>query len=166
MADRRSAAASLPTAAAPPVTLLGLYQVLLGLALLITPHWFNNPVYESWGGQYGPIGLAFLLAGAGLLWVALLPVRRTAVVLAAYLLAMVNFGSMALMFGRSGAVQASAVYGVLALGTLLLGGLNLGRGWFSSAACRTFRPQGTVVHVIALVTGALLLWRPGAASGA
>src|SRR5438128_885096 len=94
----------LPDLALPALCLLGLYQALLGIALLVTPHWFASAAYQSWNGYQIPIGLAFLVGGVGLLWTAVLPVRSPLVVIVTYLVAVINFGGLAALFARSGAL--------------------------------------------------------------
>jgi serine phosphatase RsbU (regulator of sigma subunit) len=144
----------------PAVILPGLYQVLLGTAILITPHWFSAAVYDVWRGYELLVGMALLLGGAGLLWVAILPVQRRAGLLAVYAIAAINFSQLALLFWSSGATHGGVVYAVLTLGTVLLGALQILPSTRPVDHVTPVRPLAIVIHVIALVTGLLMLLRP------
>ena len=147
------------------VILLGLYQALLGTAILLTHHWFSAALYLVWSGYEIVVGFAFLLGGAGLLWAAILPIQQRAVLIAVYVLAAFNFGEMAVLFARIGATHAGVVYGVLTLGTVLLGARHIWPPARPAGHLAGIRPLALLIHVISLATGVWMLLRPDQYAG-
>src|SRR5687767_433708 len=78
--------AAAPAVAAEPIPLrpaanralllLGLFQVVVGAALLMVPHRFEGGPFEGWLDRPIAFGALALVAGVLLLWVRILPVRR------------------------------------------------------------------------------------------
>ena len=147
------------------VTPLGLYQALLGTAILLTPHWFSAALYRVWSGYEMVVGVAFLLGGAGLLWAAILPIQQRAVLIAVYALAAFNFGEMAVLFARTSVTHGGVVYGVLTLGTIFLGYRQIQPAARSVGHIVSVRPLAVVIHLIVLLTGVLMLLRPDQYAG-
>src|SRR5688572_33309265 len=79
------------------ILLLGLFQVIVGAALLMVPHHFEGGPFSGWLDRPIAFGSLAVLAGGILLWIRILPVRRSSIVITGFTLTAVNFGSAFVM---------------------------------------------------------------------
>ncbi|MGH2457957.1 MAG: response regulator [Chloroflexota bacterium] len=95
---------------------VGAFCAIMGASILVVPYHFGGVTYAVLQPYLPEWGVAFLLAGPGLIATAVLAPRRSLVVgvhgLAGAVLLLVALG-----FGANGAVTGLVVYGVLGLGT-------------------------------------------------
>ncbi|HEX7181805.1 MAG TPA: sensor histidine kinase [Thermoanaerobaculia bacterium] len=135
---------------------MGLLCALLGALILIAPHRFAAPPYESLA-QYREVwGVAALASGVALLAVAVLrPRRRTS--FPAHLLAGITLLALAASFAQSGIWVATAAYVLLGLGTAASGLISTRPG-----AAPDLRPElfPLLMSIIAAINGLTLVAWP------
>jgi signal transduction histidine kinase len=144
------------------ILLLGLFQILVGAALLMVPHRFEGGPFSGWLDRPVTFGSLAVLAGGLLLWIRILPVRRRSIVLCGLALTALNFGAAFAMnadpadahwlpFFGAATMTALALIGLLVRDREMLPNFGVGRS-FSLAAL--------MAQAASLATGVVMLGYP------
>ena len=154
--------APLRPAANRALLLLGLFQVVVGAALLMVPHRFTNGPFEGWLDRPIAFGALGLLAGVVVLWIRVLPVRRSPVVFAGLSLTAVNVGLALAMNADAGNGHWLVFFATTALAALVL--LCLMAGGRETLPAIGVGPSFSIAvlmsQVAAIGTGVLMLGFP------
>jgi signal transduction histidine kinase len=144
--------------------LLGLFQVIVGAALLMVPHRFEGGPFTGWLDRPIVFGGLAVVAGGILLWIRILPVRRSSVVAAGLALTALNFASAFAMNAEADAAHWLVFFGTAALASFALMILLAGRreNLPVIGLGRTFSLAALMAQVAALATGVLMLGYPDA----
>jgi signal transduction histidine kinase len=134
---------------------VGAFVATIGALMLVSPHQFASLAYVPVSGHLAWLGPGFLVAGAGLLAVAL-PSPRFRYVVLAHLWAAGMLLTLAGGFALSGSWSGTSNYGVLGLGTALAPLLALG----GKDRARAGDAFSLLIGLAATSTGLLLLTMP------
>ena len=146
------------------ILLLGLFQILVGAALLMVPHRFEGGPFSGWLDRPVSFGSLAVLAGGLMLWIRILPVRRRSIVLAGLVLTAVDFGAAFAMNAEASDAHwlpffgAATVTSLVLLAFLIRDRETLPRFGFG----RSFSLAAVMAQLASLATGVVMLGYPAA----
>jgi signal transduction histidine kinase len=142
--------------------LLGLFQVLVGVALLMVPHRFEGGPFAGWLDRPIAFGILAVVAGGALLWIRILPVRRRPIVAAGLALTAVDFAAALAMNATSKDAHWLVFFGTAALASVVILALMVGgrEELPSFGLVPGFSLAAAVAQLAALATGVVMLGYP------